>query len=225
VLQDDVRVPERRPIASRERGWSKAVAHWLASRGVSPNAVSTAGMVAGILAGLSLAATRWPAWTTAGFVLGAVGIQLRLLANMFDGMVAIETGRTSAVGELYNEVPDRVSDTAVLVGAGYAAGGSPVLGYVAALLAVFIAYVRAQGRVAGAPQEYCGPMAKPQRMAAMTMAALAAALLPAAWVPRVDTLPEQGIMAAALALIIAGELVTVYRRLSRIAAALRKGRS
>jgi hypothetical protein len=30
-------------------------------------------------------------------------------------------------------------------------------------------------------------------------------------------------MAAALVLIIAGELVTVYRRLSRIAAALRKG--
>jgi phosphatidylglycerophosphate synthase len=86
-------------------------------------------------------------------VLAAVGVQLRLLANMFDGMVAIETGRTSAVGELYNEVPDRVSDTAVLVGAGYAAGGCPVLGYVAALLAVFIAYVRAQGRVAGASQE------------------------------------------------------------------------
>jgi phosphatidylglycerophosphate synthase len=182
-------------------------------------------MVAGMVAGLSLAATRWPAWTMAGFVLGAVGIQLRLLANMFDGMVAIETGRTSAVGELYNEVPDRVSDTAVLVGAGYAAGGCPVLGFVAALFAIFIAYLRAQGRVAGAPQEYCGPMAKPQRMAVMTVAAMAAALLPAAWLPRVDMLPEQGIMAAALTLIIAGELVTVYRRLSRIAAALRKGRS
>jgi phosphatidylglycerophosphate synthase len=224
VSQDDVRVPERRPIASRERSWSKAVAHWLASRGVSPNAISTAGMVAGIAAGLSLAATRWPTWTTAGFVLGAVGIQLRLLANMFDGMVAMETGRTSAVGELYNEVPDRVSDTAVLVGAGYAAGGCPVLGYAAALFAIFIAYLRAQGRVAGAPQEYCGPMAKPQRMAVITVAALAAAILPAAWLPRVPGLPEQGLMAAALVLIITGEVVTVHRRLSRISDALRKGR-
>jgi phosphatidylglycerophosphate synthase len=225
VSQDDPHLPERRPIASRERRWSKAVAHWLASRGFSPNAISTAGMVAGMVAGLSLAATRWPAWTTAGFVLGAVGIQLRLLANMFDGMVAIETGRTSAVGELYNEVPDRVSDTAILVGAGYSAGGCPVLGYVAALLAVFIAYVRAQGRVAGAPQEYCGPMAKPQRMFVMTVGALAAALLPSAWMPRVPALPEQGIMAAALMLIIAGETVTVHRRLVRIAAALHKGHS
>jgi phosphatidylglycerophosphate synthase len=225
VSQDDVRVPERRPIASRERRWSKAVAHRLASRGVSPNAISTAGMVAGILAGLALTATRWPTLTTAGFVLAAVGVQLRLLANMFDGMVAIETGRTSAVGELYNEVPDRVSDTAVLVGAGYAAGGCPVLGYVAALLAVFIAYVRAQGRVAGASQEYCGPMAKPQRMAVVTVAALAAAILPAAWLPHVPGLPEQGLMSAALVLIIAGEVVTVHRRLSRIAAALRKGHS
>ncbi len=181
-------------------------------------------MIAGVFAGLSLAATRWPDWTTVGFVLAAVGIQLRLLANMFDGMVAIETARTSAVGELYNEVPDRVSDTAILVGAGYAAGGCPVLGFVAALLAVFIAYVRAQGRVAGAPQEYCGPMAKPQRMFVMTVAAVAAALLPSTWLPHVPALPEQGLMAAALAVIIAGEFVTVYRRLTRIAAALRKGR-
>ena len=221
MLHEETQIPERRPIAARDRAWSKAAAHRLAVRGVSPNAISTAGMVAALLAGFALAATPWPAVTTAGFLLAAAGIQLRLLANMFDGMVAIETGRTSAVGELYNEVPDRVSDAAVLVGAGYAAGGCPVLGFVAALLAVFIAYVRAQGRVAGAPQEYCGPMAKPHRMFVMTVAALAAALVPPSWLPRIPAAPDLGLMAAALVLIIAGEIVTVYRRLARIAAALR----
>ena len=54
--QDDY-APERRPLASRERKASKAVAHWLAVRGVSPNAISLAGMIAGIAAGLALAAT------------------------------------------------------------------------------------------------------------------------------------------------------------------------
>jgi phosphatidylglycerophosphate synthase len=52
-------------------------------------------------------------------------------------MVAIEAGTASPVGELYNEVPDRVSDTATLIGAGYAVGGHPTLGYVAACLALF----------------------------------------------------------------------------------------
>ena len=48
--------------------------------------------------------------------------RLRLLANLLDGMVAIGRGIASPVGELFNEVPDRVSDTAVLLGLGVAGG-------------------------------------------------------------------------------------------------------
>lgn len=149
-MSQDSYAPERRPLASRERKASKAVAHWLAIRGVSPNAISVAGMVAGIAAGCAFAATsRYPP-AALWFLAAAALIQLRLLANMFDGMVAIETRKASPVGELFNEVPDRVSDTAMFVGAGYAAGGNPALGFIAACLAVFLAYVRAQGKVAGA---------------------------------------------------------------------------
>lgn len=213
-------LPERRPIASRERVWAQSVAHWLADRGASPNAISTAGMACGILAGAALAATQLPGWQSAGFVLAAVLVQLRLLANMFDGMVAIETQRTSPVGELFNEVPDRVSDAATLVGAGYAFGGSPALGFVAACLALFLAYLRAQGKVAGAHQEYCGPMAKQQRMFLVTLAALYSGLVPEAWQPRFSFPAEAGTMAAALAAMFVGEVVTVFRRLARISAAL-----
>jgi phosphatidylglycerophosphate synthase len=39
---------------------------------------------------------------------------------MLDGMVALASCRDSKVGELYNEVPDRVSDAAVFIGVGYA---------------------------------------------------------------------------------------------------------
>ena len=52
-------------------------------------------------------------------------IQLRLIANLLDGLVAVEGGKRTPTGELYNEAPDRIADTAVLVGAGYAVGGSP----------------------------------------------------------------------------------------------------
>ena len=79
-------------------------------------------------------------------------------------MVAVLREVASPVGELFNEVPDRVSDAATLIGFGYATGSNPVLGFVATIFAIFLAYMRAQGKVAGAHQEFCGPMAKQQRM-------------------------------------------------------------
>lgn len=221
-MSDPTYVPERRPLASREKAASKRLAAWLARRGVRPNAISVAGMIAGVLGGAALTATALlePAWL---FFLVAAGlIQLRLLANMLDGMVAVATQQASPVGELFNEVPDRVSDAAILIGAGYAHGAMPELGYLAACVALFVAYVRAEGKVAGAPQEFCGPMAKPHRMFVMTVAALLCAVLPQAWQPGVPDYPLLGIMNAALALIVAGGLWTAVRRLGRIAGKLRR---
>jgi phosphatidylglycerophosphate synthase len=216
--------PDRRPLASRDRAASKAVAHWLAVRGTSPNAISTAGMVAGIAAGAAFAITSYMSdvlWNRLAFAAAAVLIQLRLLANMFDGMVAIEVGKASPLGAMYNEVPDRVSDAAMFIGAGYALGGLPALGYVAALMAVFLAYLRAQGRVAGAHQEFCGPMAKPQRAFVMTVLAVYCAAAPADW--RVDLgRPGWGAIAWVLVLVIAGEVLTAGRRLAKIAKRLRE---
>ena len=64
--------------------------------------------------------------------------------------------RASKTGELYNEVPDRFSDAAVFIGAGFAWGGNITLGYIATILSIFTAYVRAAGKIAGAPNEFCG---------------------------------------------------------------------
>lgn len=212
---------DRRPLASRQWQWSNGIARWLARRGITPNAISLAGMLFGILAGLALVATRRQGFATAGFLTAAVFIQLRLLANLFDGMVAMEQQTSSPLGALYNEVPDRVSDAATLIGAGFAWSGSPTLGYVTALLAIFIAYIRVQGRMAGAHQEFCGPMAKQQRMAAITIAAILAAVLPGEWQRVLETPAGWGTMALALALIAAGEIITVIRRLVRIGIVLK----
>jgi phosphatidylglycerophosphate synthase len=214
--------PERRPIASRNYALSIRLATWLAGLGVSPNAISVAGMVAGVLAGVAFACTPLTDHGWLLFLAAAGLMQLRLLANMLDGMVAVQTARASAVGELFNEVPDRVSDAAIIVGAGYAAGGMQELGYLAALAALFTAYVRAEGKVAGGPQEFCGPMAKPQRMFVLTLAALYAGLAPAAWQPKLAALPDPGVIALALLVVAAGGLLTALRRLARVARALRK---
>lgn len=212
---------ERRPISARDWRFSRACADWLARRNVSPNGISLFGMVAAIVGGAALAVTRFPSLTVAGFLIAAVMMQVRLLCNMFDGMVAISQHRASKVGELFNEIPDRISDAAFFVGAGYAAGGDVLWGLIAAWLAVFVAYVRVAGRVAGANHEYCGPMAKPHRMHFMTAACLFAAFAPAGIQPSAIALPGRSTIAAALAVVIFGEVVTVVRRLKRIAATLR----
>lgn len=214
---------DRRPIAARRLRIFQVMAARLADWGVAPNAISVAGMASGVAAGAALAATAWwpgaarPLWLAA-----AALVQGRLLANMLDGMVALHPGRApSRLGELYNEAPDRVSDAATLIGLGYAAGGEPWLGYVAAILAVFTAYVRALGKAAGAPNDFRGPMAKQQRMALVTAAAIYMALAPASWRPETWRSDARGLAAAILALIAVGCVITSARRLAAAARALR----
>ena len=147
--------------------------------------------------------------------LGGVCIQGRLIANLLDGMVAIEGGKDSPVGELYNEVPDRISDAVIFVGAGLAVGGRLDLGLAAGLVAVYVAYVRAMGTSVDVGQVFVGPMAKPQRMALMTVVCVACTILPANW-QVVHQATGIGIVGVVLIAIIAGGLVTSVRRLLRI---------
>ena len=153
------------------------------------------------------------------FVLAAVFVQLRLLANMLDGMVAIAAGESSALGDMWNEVPDRFADSIIIVSAGYALGGSVMLGWLATVLAVLTAYLRAFGATHGIKGLFLGPMAKPHRMAAVTAACLWAALVPANWPGGM----AHGIGALTIALwaIVIGGAITVVRRLNRIAVELR----
>lgn len=216
---------ERRPIAARQWKLSQWIAGVLASSGVSPNGISVAGAVFGIIGGLAMAGTTLsPAWAWLLWLMAAAMMQLRLQCNLYDGMVAIATGRASPVGELYNDVPDRISDSAFFIGAGYAAGGHVVLGFAAALAAMFTAYVRAVGKAGGAKQEFCGPMAKQHRMALLTVVAVYCALAPQSWQPTWDfmALKGCGIPAIILAVITLGSLVTAVRRLSRISRQLRE---
>ena len=190
-------------------------ADFLVRRNVSPNAISLAGMAAGLLAGAALwSTTRYPEIATEAWLVAALLIQLRLVANMLDGMVAIGGGTASRLGELYNELPDRVSDAAVLVGLGYAAGGGATLGYLAALGAIATAYVRAVGQAAGAGAAFGGPMAKQNRMQVVAICAVYCALAG----PFVGA--DVGLPSLALGLVIAGTIVTVLLRLRRIAQSL-----
>lgn len=216
-MGEDEHTSARRPLTSRNLVVFQSMASWMAKRGISPNAISISSMVFSIAAGGALFAT---AGADGGLIrlwwlVTAALIQLRLLANMLDGMVAIGSGKTSTNGELFNEAPDRVSDVVILVGAGFAAGGAPWLGWLAAILALLVAYLRALGVAAGAGQAFEGPMAKPQRMFAITLVCLYGAAAPNSW-HWIHESTGFGIMAGVLVLIIVGSLVTIARRWSRI---------
>ena len=204
----------RRPIKARDTLWAAHVAAWLARAGVRPNIISLGSVLFAGGAGLCLvlagkATGHFQPWL---FLTAAALIQIRLLCNLFDGMVAIEGGFKTKSGEIFNELPDRFADAFIFVGAGYATmglGWAPAFGWLCAVLAVLTAYVRALGASAGASQHFCGPMAKQHRMAVMTLASLASAVL--IWFG-----VEWPVVAGALVLIATGSVITVFRRVARV---------
>lgn len=147
------------------------------------------------------------------FVLAAVCIQVRLLGNLLDGLIAIEGGRQTKVGELYNEIPDRIADVALLAAAGYASNHGEwgaALGWSASVLSVMTAYIRAVGARRGQPQDFSGPQAKPHRMFLLTVACLLVFVEKwEAWPPR--------ILFICLIAINLGTFLTCVRRTIRLA--------
>lgn len=205
----------RRVLATRNAGWARTFARWLGRNGVRPNAVSIAGVVFAL--GASVAFYLVPELTRGGrtvlLVVAAASVQLRLLCNLLDGMLAVEERFKSKTGEIYNDLPDRVADVFILVGAGYSVRDlayGATLGWAAAVLALFTAYVRILGGSLAVTQHFIGPMAKQHRMFTLTVVTLLAA---------VETLlgmPPRAIRIG-LGLIVAGSIVTAFRRTRRIA--------
>lgn len=224
--------PARRELRTRGAGWPRAIARKLAAAGITPNQVSIASLVFAALSAWAFYKAgwfpmrqgdlffvmgerirRWRTHTAWWLVLAAAGIQLRLLCNLLDGLLAIEGGLKTRTGELFNEVPDRIADALILAGAGYALaryGWGPALGWSAAVLAVLTAYVRLLGGSLGFRQDFSGPMAKQHRMFVLTMGALIAAM----------EIAIRGRMTAlmiALVIIVAGSALTAALRIARIA--------
>ena len=211
----------RRPLQVRQAAWAKTFAARLARAQVTPDLISALSMVFAALGGAFLAlGGGLPPIPRAGLMIAAAAcIQGRLICNLLDGMVAVEHGKGSVAGPIWNELPDRFSDALLLAGAGYMLGGlgwriGPSLGWTAAVLAVITAYVRELGRGFGLPADFTGPMAKPQRMAALTAACGLSALEPL-WNG------SGQMMLIIMALVTVGTGWTVARRVRNLVAGLK----
>ena len=223
----------RRPIASRQQRWAPAMARALQRCGLTPNQISVASMAFALLAGSAALGSRLVVEQSDQLglrilclALLLIGILGRLLCNLFDGMVAIEGGMKTAAGEIYNDVPDRISDLLIIVPLGFAAAAHETasslwlhLGWLAGSLAILTAYLRYLGAACGVGHSFLGPLAKQQRMALIITAATASMILEP-W-----TLAYGSCFKGALLLLVSGTVLTSIRRLLAIASALgRRGK-
>jgi phosphatidylglycerophosphate synthase len=197
--------PNRRPLTSRSTGWARSLTTLLIRSGLSPNAIS---VISVVFAAAGAALLLWQPHPL-GLLATATCIQLRLLCNLLDGMVAIEGKRQSPTGALFNEIPDRVADSLFIIAVGYAIH-MPWLGWLGALAAAVTAYIRVLGGSLGLPQDFRGPMAKPHRMAVLTVACVLGAvelwfagthwaLIAAAWIVAIGSLITCATRTAAIA--------------------------
>ena len=211
----------RSTVKSRERWWARRLSSILA-RHLSPNAISCSSIgFAALGAGALITVPRVESAPIRALLLVAAAllIQLRLLANLMDGMVAVECGRQQATGDLFNELPDRLTDTLFIVGCGYATrlSWAPDLAWGVAVLALLTEYIRALAGSLSLKQPFSGLIGKPQRMAILTVAALASLI-------ELHFGYRGYVFAAGLALIAVGSLETLLRRTASTLVGLRERR-
>lgn len=217
-MAEEPEVRSRRPLKTRQARWAGALSRLLLRAGVKPDAVSLASVGFAAVAGVCFVAVPraccplawWLLWAGA-----AAGIQLRLLCNLMDGMLAVEGRLKSPVGDLYNEVPDRLGDILILAGAGLGAAQwhpwAVHAGWGAVAVALLTANVRTLGASLTGSHDFRGPMGKQHRMALMTVACLAAP------VEHALTGNPPLSLTVALLIVAAGGLWTAWRRLRGIA--------
>ena len=85
----------RRPLASRDSGWARTIARKLSTASVTPNQISQASMGFAALGLLCFWAVAYTGTLGQSILLclAALMVQMRLLCNLLDGMVAVERDR------------------------------------------------------------------------------------------------------------------------------------
>jgi CDP-diacylglycerol--glycerol-3-phosphate 3-phosphatidyltransferase len=178
------------------------LADTFAARGVSPDVLS---LIAILVAGIGGACLALSPSTPAALLGVPLAAAIRLVLNLLDGMVARRLaagGPGRAIGELWNELGDRVADLLFIGGLAFVPAVGPWLGLSAATAAVLASYAGITARAAGGRRQYGGVMSKPGRMIVLAVAAPMAFL----------TGDERWLVGSAIVLL-AGSLVTLLQRI------------
>ena len=170
----------------------------LVALGIGPDAITATGVVAAALGGACLAL----AWSAPILLLAVPFLAaLRLVCNILDGTVARRTATSRPIGELWNELGDRVADVLFIGGLAFNPAVDPRLAMGAVVGSLLASYAGITTRAAGGPRLYLGIMAKPARMVVLGVAA------PIAFVSG-----DGRVLAAAAGVILLGTAVTLGQR-------------
>jgi archaetidylinositol phosphate synthase len=158
---------------SRWQKWLQPIV-WLSMRWkLSPDVFTYGALGLSILAGLAFwgaGANRLALWIVPPCVL------LRLICNLMDGLIAREQGVADAMGEVKNELGDRLADTAIFLGlicGGYA---DPRLASFALALILIGSFLGILSKALGGSRLYIGLFGKGDRMISLALFTLYPAL-------------------------------------------------
>ena len=142
-----------------------------ALRAIHPDWITLAGLFFSLVAALLFKradAWRWP------FLVIPVLLLFRITCNALDGMVAQATGKARAFGEVLNELVDRLSDVAILLGIAVSPLSSLAWGLAAIVGVLLSSYVGVLGKAVGAGRQYGGVLGKADRMLYLGLVCVAA---------------------------------------------------
>jgi phosphatidylglycerophosphate synthase len=151
----------RRPIAEGFRRTARGATALCLRLGISADAISYGSLFAAAGAAVCLLESVEHPWL---LLVAPLLFFLRLWCNMLDGMVALAAGTAGRRGEILNDLPDRVSDVVIFVGAAHSGWMHPLWGYWAAIFSLGTAYVGTLGQAVAGRREFGGIMSKPWRM-------------------------------------------------------------
>jgi CDP-diacylglycerol---glycerol-3-phosphate 3-phosphatidyltransferase len=139
---------------------------------------------------------------------------LRLMLNALDGMLAKQTGKARAAGEVINELSDRLSDVAIFLSFAFWPDIKLHLVLLAMIAMMIVSYVGILGKAVGAEREYGGMLGKADRMILLAVACIVFAIAPDRRLFNFNIFEIMFILFIPLA------SITLLQRLDRIFAAL-----
>lgn len=135
---------------------------------------------------------------------------IRLALNALDGMLAQQTGKARAAGEVLNEVSDRLADMAIFIGLILSPAVDKTWELLSLLSILMVSYVGILGKAVAGQRIYTGVLGKADRMIFLMIACLIYAVSPQ-W-----TFMGYSVFSVLLLLFIPLASITLLQRLDKI---------
>lgn len=171
-------------LGTRVRTWTLGIGEALARAGLTPNMVTTVGVLLSVIVAFVIASGY--------LVVGGILFLVASGFDMLDGAVARAAGTVTKFGGFLDSTLDRYSETIVLFGVLYYLLQGPdattgaLLVFAATTGSLLISYARARAEAAGFHASV-GLLARPERVVILAIGLLFGQLLPALWILAIGT--------------------------------------